>query len=119
MKDDAIVNWDNTFNDKCKEKHVNIATTTITGGGHWTINNDTGEVVRTDPMPMSGWSSIPWEWEIYIAFYDIHNIIPFWKTCNDTWGFFHEERGRFTGAVGRVNTECVSPYLFLIILRLA
>ena len=41
-------------------------------------------------------------WEILKMFFDNYNINPTWINCHYTWGWFDEETGKWTGAVGKV-----------------
>ena len=45
---------------------------------------------------------ISMDWEILRIFFDNYNINPTWINCNFTWGWFDEETGKWTGAVGKV-----------------
>ena len=40
--------------------------------------------------------------EILSIFFENHNIIVNWIDCNYTWGWFDDETGKWTGAVGQV-----------------
>ena len=53
-----------------------------------------------------GDSNIPYNYEIIVPFLLKHNIIVNrWIDCNDTYGIFDFETGKWTGAVGQDNTE--------------
>ena len=45
--------------------------------------------------------------EILSKFFLNHNIIVNWINCYFTWGWFDYEKGKWTGAVGKVNTYSV------------
>ena len=45
--------------------------------------------------------------EILSKFFLNHNIIVNWINCYFTWGWFDDEKGKWTGAVGKVNTYSV------------
>ena len=41
--------------------------------------------------------------EILSIFFKNLNIIVKWINCNQTWGWYDDETGKWTGAVGQVN----------------
>ena len=45
-------------------------------------------------------SRIPYDFEILEVFFENKNIN--WINCNYQWGWYDEETGRWTGAVGKV-----------------
>ena len=45
---------------------------------------------------------ISYSWEILKLFFKNNNIVPNWINCYQTWGWFDEESGKWTGAVGKV-----------------
>ena len=47
-------------------------------------------------------SSIPHDFEILEKFFKTNNIFVNWIDCNYTWGWFDDEKGSWTGAVGKV-----------------
>ena len=48
------------------------------------------------------YSAMPLHWEIFSKFFSLHNIEPNWLYCNDTYGHYDEEKGEWTGCVGKV-----------------
>ena len=52
--------------------------------------------------PTTGYSLISKDWEILDSFFMMNNIIPIWIFCNQTWGWYDEELGNWTGASGMV-----------------
>ena len=48
------------------------------------------------------YSNIPYDFEILEIFFKNKNVIVNWIYCNYTWGWFDDETGRWTGAVGKV-----------------
>ena len=48
--------------------------------------------------PMSVYSG-----EILKLFFKHYNLVPNWIFCQQTWGWFDGETGKWTGAVGKVN----------------
>ena len=48
-------------------------------------------------------TNIPYNFEILKLFFKNKNIN--WINCNYTWGWYDDETGRWTGAVGKVNKE--------------
>ena len=68
-----------------------------------------------------GWTHGKWvgvstyiakNYEILSMFFLNNNIIINWIDCNYTWGWFDYEKGKWTGAVGKVTiySECVDMY---------
>ena len=41
-------------------------------------------------------------WEIFSAFFSLHNIQPNWLNCHFSWGWFDKEQGGWTGCMGKV-----------------
>ena len=46
------------------------------------------------------YSQLPFDFEILEIFFENRNIT--WINCNYTWGWYDDETGRWTGAVGKV-----------------
>ena len=46
------------------------------------------------------YANIPYEFEILEKFFKNKNIN--WINCHSTWGWYDDETGRWTGAVGKV-----------------
>ena len=46
--------------------------------------------------------AMPYEWEVLAKFFSNHNIEPNWLDCNETWGWFDEDQGEWTGCLGKV-----------------
>ena len=60
------------------------------------------------------YSYIPWHFEIIGSFLFNYNIIVNkWIDCNDTYGIFDNETGKWTGAVGQVNIQSQVSYIRL------
>ena len=55
---------------------------------------------------------IPYDWEILDSFFKNHDIVPAWINCHYTWGWYDEESGKWTGAVGKVKQ---SIYIYIIL----
>ena len=50
-----------------------------------------------------GWSSyLPQVWEVLSKFFSLYNIEPIWLNCGFSWGHYDEEKGAWTGCVGKV-----------------
>ena len=73
-------------------------------------NNDPGyfEIVNNSMVEYPAnsvegiYSNIPYDFEILEIFFKNKNVIVNWIYCNYTWGWFDDETGRWTGAVGKV-----------------
>ena len=48
--------------------------------------------------------------EVLISFFPSQNLTPVWENANNTWGWFDEETGRWTGAIALVSH--VSSYVY-------
>ena len=66
------------------------------------VDDETGEMVRYPVDPVTTYSDIPFTWEILDSFFKNYNILPVWTNCHYTWGWYDEEAGKWTGAVGKV-----------------
>ena len=67
------------------------------------VNDETGEMVKTPVDPRNWNNYIPYDWEILDSFFINHDIVPVWINCHSTWGWYDQESGKWTGAVGKVN----------------
>ena len=50
-------------------------------------------------------SYIPYDFEILEHFFKSYVIAINWIDCNYTWGWYDDETGRWTGAVGKVRVK--------------
>ena len=101
MRDNGEVDDGKVWGDLCREKRVNIAYNNYPG--LFEVNEDTGEMVRYPVKPVPGvYEYIPYDWEILETFFLNNDIIPVWINCHYTWGWYDEESGKWTGAVGQV-----------------
>ena len=41
-------------------------------------------------------------WEVLNKFFSLYNIEPIWLNCNFSWGWYDEEKGAWTGCIGKV-----------------
>ena len=48
------------------------------------------------------YSAMPYDWEVLSMFFSIHNIEPNWLDCNQTYGWYDDELGGWTGCMGKV-----------------
>ena len=88
------------WGDLCREKRVNIAYNNDPGA--FEVDDETGEMVRYPGRYPVTLSYIPWDWDILATFFRYYNIVPVWINCHYTWGWYDEESGKWTGAVGKV-----------------
>ena len=91
------------YRDLCKEEHeVRIA-----------YNNDIDwfeiDKITNSMVEFPVWKSIieeygqiSHEYTILKSFFSKFNIKPRWINCNYTWGWFDDEAGHWTGAIGQV-----------------
>ena len=71
------------------------------------MHNKTGfyDFVRYPVTPLTGDSSIAYEYELLDAFYLQFNVIPIISDMNYTWGWYDNETELWTGGVGAVITS--------------
>ena len=41
-------------------------------------------------------------WEVLYKFFSLYTIEPIWLNCNYSWGWYDEEKGAWTGCMGKV-----------------
>ena len=104
MRDTGEVDDGKAWGDLCREKTVNIAYNNYLP--YFTVDGETGEMVRFPVNPVTGlYSFIPWDWEILETFFLNNDIVPVWINCHFTWGWYDEESGKWTGALGKVRSS--------------
>ena len=47
-------------------------------------------------------STLSYNWEVLSKFLALYNIEPNWLDCGFSWGWYDEDKGRWTGCVGKV-----------------
>ena len=91
------------YKDLCKEEHeVRIA---YNNEMNWfEIDNITNSMVEYPHwwIMVGDYGLLSDEYEILKTFFSKFNIKPTWINCNFTWGWFDDEAGHWTGAVGQV-----------------
>ena len=93
------------YKDLCKEEqHVRIAYNNEKDV--FTIDNITNTMIEyprvTEEGPISDYGYHSLDHHILKTFFSKFNIKPTWINCNYTWGWFDDESGHWTGAVGQV-----------------
>ena len=109
MYDDGSVSSKVRYSDICKDRFVaNIAYV-------WSEAVVNNSMVEYPPYIMEGeFPYIPYDYEIIGPFLFNYNIIVNkWIDCNDTYGIFDNETGKWTGAVGQVNIKLQVSYIRL------
>ena len=113
----ATVNWNSSFSDVCKEKHVIVAYnnrhnyfevsdyTGLMESHYKTIEVSKGKMVRYPLLPYISYRSIAREWEIQAAFFEFYNIQPIWLHANQIWGTLNDTTGQWSGAVGMIQKD--------------
>ena len=67
------------------------------------VDDKTGEMLKYPVKPVTGSNTyIPYDWEILSSFFSNHDIVPVWTNSHFNWGWYDEESGKWTGAVGKV-----------------
>ena len=79
------------------ERYVRIAYNN--DPGIFEVDED-GVLVPFQELVSSG--QIAYDNEILYSFFETYHVTPFWINCNMTWGWFDEETGQWTGAIGQV-----------------
>ena len=89
--------------DICQEPKHNATVAYNNEYFNFELDNE-GKMVEYQIEPITGVATtIPWEWEIISSFLENYHIKTTWIDCNGTWGWFDEETGHWTGAVGKVH----------------
>ena len=99
----GTINGDLNYKDVCKEEH-DIRIAYNNDPCCFEIDNITNTMVEYPywkPI-IEGWSEKLHDRDILKSFFANYNIKPKWINCNYTWGWFDEETGHWTGAVGQV-----------------
>ena len=91
------------YKDLCKEVH-NVRIAYNNEVDFFEIDNITNTMVEYDlpALMFQDYSEIAYEYEILKTFFTKFNVKPTWINCNYTWGWFDDEAGHWTGAVGQV-----------------
>ena len=110
MYDDGSVSSKVRYNDICKDRFV--ANMAHLWSEDVVVNNS---MVEYPLYIIEGeYSYIPYYYEIIGSFLFNYNIIVNkWIDCNDTYGIFDNETGKWTGAVGQVNIKLQVSYIRL------
>ena len=76
----------------------------INGWDVFALDNITGNMAEYRQI-WELWQSqgIPYDYEILASFFSWYNIHAIWYNNNYTWGWFDEDTGMWTGAVGMVS----------------
>ena len=99
MRDSGEVDDGKVWGDLCREKRVNIAYNN--DPGYFELDDETKEMVKYPGIDgLDG--AISHDWQILDSFFNINHIVPLWTNCHYTWGWYDEEAGKWTGAVGKV-----------------
>ena len=64
--------------------------------------DETGNMVENLAPPKTGDYKISEDYEILESFFNNYHVLPTWLDSNDTPGWFDEETGHWTGALGKV-----------------
>ena len=116
MRDSGQVDDGKVWGDLCREKRVNIAYNNEPNAFEV---HETGEMKKwpiSDSVKYIGlYSYNSYDWEILETFFQNHGIVPVWINCHYTWGWYDEESGRWTGALGKVRRSlafCIHLVLY-------
>ena len=100
----VLVLNDGTSNEKfseiCQESKHNVRVAYNNEAGTFLVEN--GKMVDYGIHIGKVTSIIASESHILTSFFKNYHITPTWINCNYTWGWFDEETGHWTGAVGKV-----------------
>ena len=65
--------------------------------------DDNDKMIEYPIQPRTGVrTTVSYDYEILSSFFEFYHITPTWINCNYNWGWFDEETGHWTGAVGKV-----------------
>merc|ERR1711978_14519 len=99
MRDSGEVDDGKVWGDLCREKRVNIAYNNYKR--YFELDDETGEMVKYPGLDgLDG--VISHDWQILDSFFSNYDIVPVWTNYHYTWGWYDEEAGKWTGAVGKV-----------------
>ena len=97
-----ISNTETKYEDICQQSQHNATIAYNNEPGIFEVDED-GNLVEFLVYPVAGETDyIPHNYEILSSFFSNYHITPKWINCNYTWGWFDEETGHWTGAVGKV-----------------
>ena len=85
--------------------------------GYFEFDPVTQTVLEEPPVrPIkTGYSSTAHDWELIKPFLDHYRLSPTWIDCHFTWGWFDEETGSWTGAVGKVRSHIFSIVIVAVL----
>ena len=90
------------YKDICQEPSHNATIAYNYEPEYFEVDSD-GDLVERPVEPITGeYDQIAFDYEILNPFFENYHITPTWIDCNYTWGWFDEETGHWTGAVGKV-----------------
>ena len=110
---DGSVNRNLKYNDVCtaskidsEQEFIRINIAYNNRPGWFEVDDDTQTMVEYPLYHMISrskeYSYVSFTWEILKFFFKHNNIIPNWLNCHWNWGWFDEEKGEWTGAMGKV-----------------
>ena len=121
MQDNGSVSNNIKYKDVCKEQFpVHVAYNHRLFWFEMENNSMVDSVVKYSSMyGLHGWyvgrySVISLDNEILSIFFEHYDVIVKWINCNNTWGVYDDETGKWTGAVGQVNMD---DYLYKLQLK--
>ena len=76
----------------------------------WWLEVENNSLVHIPRIPEDNihgtWRSVmSYDFEILSKFFSVHNIDPNLLDCNDTWGWYDEDLGGWTGCMGKVGAS--------------
>ena len=90
------------YRDICQEQHHYATIAYNSEADVFELDNNGNMVKYQDPHITGVYSIVSFEYEILSSFFENYHITPTWINCHFTWGWFDEETGHWTGAVGKV-----------------
>ena len=101
-----------SYKDICSEEKTNVNLGynndcfTIDTGKYCPFKVENNSLIQSERFPFNyihgEFSDMPLDWEIFSKFFTLYNIEPNWLDCNQTWGWYDEELGGWTGCMGKV-----------------
>ena len=94
-----------TYKHVCRgeKKKVNLGYNNDPGSLRVWENTLTSYPEKRDPKGTR--AKISQDWEVLSKFFNIHSISPTWLNCGFSWGHYDQEKGAWTGCMGKAKHD--------------
>ena len=99
------------YKDVCGQTQTNVKIAFNQDPLAFEIDED-GKMVEFRNIRTEFTSQIAYDNEILMTFFQNFNVTPIWIDCNQTWGWFDEETGHWTGSIGKVSSYFLISFIF-------